>query len=130
MNVKHLATSGAIVVFSKTWCGYCSAVKRLLASVAPNVQMITIELDDRRTHTFLLPFFFMATVPLTRRSRVLFFTADGAQLQAELSAMTGVRTVPQVFIHGKFVGGCDDTQKLHSQGKLEPLIHNGAKAGL
>jgi glutaredoxin len=32
--------------------------------------------------------------------------------------MTGQRTVPNVFIRGKHIGGCDDTIKLQDSGKL------------
>jgi glutaredoxin-related protein len=32
---------------------------------------------------------------------------DGEKLQATLQSVTGRGTVPQVFVGGKFVGGCD-----------------------
>ncbi len=31
-------------------------------------------------------------------------------------------TFPQIFIDGKFVGGCDIVQEMHDQGELEPLV--------
>ena len=31
-------------------------------------------------------------------------------------------TFPQVFIDGKFVGGCDICHELHEQGELRPLV--------
>jgi glutaredoxin 3 len=34
----------------------------------------------------------------------------------------GRSTVPQIFIDGKHVGGCDDIHALDSQGKLDPLL--------
>lgn len=34
----------------------------------------------------------------------------------------GGRTVPQIFIDGQHVGGCDDIYALESQGKLDPLL--------
>ncbi|EYD75362.1 Glutaredoxin 3 (Grx2) [Rubellimicrobium mesophilum DSM 19309] len=34
----------------------------------------------------------------------------------------GRRTVPQIFIGGKHVGGCDDLYALDSAGKLDPLL--------
>ena len=34
----------------------------------------------------------------------------------------GRRTVPQIFIDGKHVGGCDDLYELDRQGKLDPLL--------
>ena len=34
----------------------------------------------------------------------------------------GARTVPQIFINGQAVGGCDDIHELDRQGKLDPLL--------
>ena len=34
----------------------------------------------------------------------------------------GGSTVPQIFIDGKHVGGCDDIHALDSAGKLDPLL--------
>jgi glutaredoxin 3 len=35
---------------------------------------------------------------------------------------TGRRTVPQIFINNKSVGGYDDIAELDRQGKLDPLL--------
>jgi glutaredoxin 3 len=34
----------------------------------------------------------------------------------------GRTTVPQVFINGRHVGGCDDLHALEDRGALEPLL--------
>jgi glutaredoxin 3 len=34
----------------------------------------------------------------------------------------GRRTVPQIFIDGRHVGGCDDLYSLEQAGKLDPLL--------
>jgi len=31
-------------------------------------------------------------------------------------------TIPQLYIDGKFVGGCDIVHELHERGELEPLL--------
>jgi monothiol glutaredoxin len=31
-------------------------------------------------------------------------------------------TIPQVFVNGKFVGGCDIVRELHSSGELRTLV--------
>ena len=36
-------------------------------------------------------------------------------------------TVPQVFINGKFVGGCDITRELYQTGELQKLVGNVLK---
>ena len=43
-------------------------------------------------------------------------------IQNALYEMTGWRTVPNVFVHGKSIGGGDDTERLYNQGKLQELI--------
>jgi glutaredoxin 3 len=39
-----------------------------------------------------------------------------------LVEVTGQRTVPQIFIAGKSIGGCDDMIVLDRQGKLDDLL--------
>lgn len=43
------------------------------------------------------------------------FEGDGSQLQSALAEWTGQRTVPNVFIGGNHIGGCD--------GKITILSH-------
>jgi monothiol glutaredoxin len=31
-------------------------------------------------------------------------------------------TIPQIYIDGKFVGGCDILHELHERGELEPML--------
>ena len=41
---------------------------------------------------------------------------------AEAKEKSGSRTVPQVFVGDRFLGGCDDIHELHADGKLLPII--------
>ncbi|NDC60838.1 MAG: glutaredoxin 3 [Betaproteobacteria bacterium] len=41
-----------------------------------------------------------------------------------MMAMTGKRTVPQIFIGDTHVGGCDELVALDSQGGLIPLLQS------
>ena len=48
---------------------------------------------------------------------------DGdAALRAEMTARSGRRTVPQIFIGDKHVGGCDDLFALEGSGELDRLL--------
>ena len=47
---------------------------------------------------------------------------NGPAIQNKLKEMTGQRTVPNVFIKGKHIGGADDTIKLHSEGNLIGML--------
>jgi glutaredoxin 3 len=47
----------------------------------------------------------------------------GGAKKAEMVERTGGRmTVPQIFINGRHVGGCDDLMALEYQGKLDELL--------
>jgi glutaredoxin 3 len=47
----------------------------------------------------------------------------GSPLREEMIQRAGGRTtVPQIFIDGRHIGGCDDLYALERQGQLEPLL--------
>jgi len=47
----------------------------------------------------------------------------GGTKKAEMVKRTGGRmTVPQIFINGRYVGGCDELMALEYQGKLDELL--------
>jgi glutaredoxin 3 len=47
----------------------------------------------------------------------------GGAKKAEMVERAGGRmTVPQIFINGRHVGGCDDLMALEYQGKLDELL--------
>ena len=45
-----------------------------------------------------------------------------AEQRDHMMAITGRRTVPQIFIGETHVGGCDELMALDSAGKLTPLL--------
>ncbi|CAI0547400.1 unnamed protein product, partial [Linum tenue] len=77
--------------FSKTYCGYCTRVKKLLTQLGAAFKVI--ELDKE---------------------------SDGDEIQGALLKWTGQRTVPNVFIGGKHIGGCDGNKQIDSS---SPLIY-------
>ncbi|KAD4584402.1 hypothetical protein E3N88_22003 [Mikania micrantha] len=93
-TVKKTITDNPVVVYSKSWCPYSSEVKSLFNQLG--VQPTVVELDQ--------------------------IGAQGPQLQEVLEQLTGQRTVPNVFIGGKHIGGCTDTLNLHRNGELEALL--------
>ena len=49
--------------------------------------------------------------------------SDDDNARAELVKKSGGRrTVPQIFIGGEGIGGCDDLYALDAAGKLDPLL--------
>ena len=67
-----------------------------------------------------------AALDLLRKKNAAFeqIKVDGDRAaQVAMSARAGGRTsVPQIFIGGKHVGGCDDIYALDSQGRLDALL--------
>jgi glutaredoxin 3 len=47
---------------------------------------------------------------------------DDAKLREEMIARSNLRTVPQIFIGDRHVGGCDDLFELDRSGELDRLI--------
>ena len=47
---------------------------------------------------------------------------DEGNLREEMAARSGRRTVPQIFIGDRHVGGCDDLYALEGSGELDRLI--------
>ncbi|XP_068335599.1 glutaredoxin-like [Pyrus communis] len=92
-KAKELVSTNSVVVFSKTYCPFCVNVKQLLTQLGASYK--AFELDSE---------------------------SDGAQIQSALAEWTGQRTVPNVFVGGKHIGGCDKTTALHKEGKLVPLL--------
>ncbi|KAJ2904414.1 Glutaredoxin [Zalerion maritima] len=85
-TAQRLIDENAVVVFSKTWCGFCSSTKRLLSSFGAEYKILELDTMD-----------------------------DGSELQAALAEMTGQSTVPNVFINHKHIGGNSDLQALRGR---------------
>lgn len=54
-------------------------------------------------------------------------TDNGAAVQEALKDITKQETVPNVFINGDHVGGCDSTLAAFSSGKLSQMVLAGQK---
>ncbi|MBD2774953.1 glutaredoxin 3 [Iningainema tapete] len=47
---------------------------------------------------------------------------DEAARASMAERANGRRTVPQIFVNGQHIGGCDDLYELDTQGQLDPLL--------
>lgn len=91
--VKKTISAHKIVIFSKSYCPYCRRAKSVFKEL--NQVPFVVELDERD---------------------------DGWNIQDALSEIVGRRTVPQVFINGKHLGGSDDTVEAYESGNLAKLL--------
>jgi glutaredoxin 3 len=53
--------------------------------------------------------------------------ADSSKRDEMVERAHGRTTVPQIFIDGDHVGGCDDLYALDGQGRLDPLLAGGPR---
>lgn len=86
--------------------------------------MATIEVYTK----FLCPYCSRAKALLERKGadyREIDVTMDRAGFDAMVERAHGSRTVPQVFIDGRHIGGSDDLAALDARGGLDPLLGRG-----
>ncbi|HXR24105.1 MAG TPA: Grx4 family monothiol glutaredoxin [Candidatus Binataceae bacterium] len=50
------------------------------------------------------------------------------ELREEIKAYSNWPTIPQVYINGKFVGGCDIVRELYESGELQTIAKSAVEA--
>lgn len=85
-----------VIIFSKSYCPYSKKAKHILLDMYNIVPAPYVEELDQH--------------PL------------GMQLQSALQKTTGRRTVPNILINGKSIGGGDDVAKFDAEDKLAETI--------
>lgn len=92
-SVEAKIAETPVVVYSKSYCPYCTKTKALLKDLGASFEVVELDRVD-----------------------------DGDAQQEALEAITGQRTVPNTFIGGKTVGGNSDIQSLHKGQQLVPKL--------
>ena len=90
-----------VVMIGKSWCPYCVKAEKILK--AQYADTIYKQIDK------------------------LLKDDEVAAVQAYCKQITGGSSVPRVFIGGKFIGGCDDTEAKNNKGELKQLIDAATK---
>ncbi|KAL1955336.1 hypothetical protein VTO42DRAFT_8676 [Malbranchea cinnamomea] len=80
-KAETIIAENAAVVFSKSYCPYCKATKSTLQELGAKFYVLELDQVD-----------------------------DGAAIQDALEEITGQRTVPNIFIGQKHIGGNSDLQ--------------------
>ncbi|KAL5976605.1 Monothiol glutaredoxin-S6 [Asimina triloba] len=76
--VQNVIYSNRIAIFSKSYCPYSMRAKQVFSELSEKPFVLELDLRD-----------------------------DGAEIQDILLDLVGRRTVPQVFVNGKYIGGSD-----------------------
>uniref|UniRef100_A0A7S0GRY1 Glutaredoxin domain-containing protein n=1 Tax=Amorphochlora amoebiformis TaxID=1561963 RepID=A0A7S0GRY1_9EUKA len=93
---KELVKENKAIIFSATYCPYCRKAKDVLKSTGAKFKIVEVDVEKK-----------------------------GNELRKGLYSLTGRTSVPAVFVHGKFIGGCNDgpgVVPLQKKGKLVPLL--------
>ncbi|XP_063219783.1 thioredoxin reductase 1, cytoplasmic-like [Bacillus rossius redtenbacheri] len=91
--VDKFINDNGIFIFSKSYCPYCKKVKDLFSELA--VQFGSVELDQ---------------------------IENGNEIQAALYEKSKQKTVPNVYISGRHMGGCSDVVEAQASGLLQDLL--------
>ncbi|KAF9352854.1 hypothetical protein BGX26_009352 [Mortierella sp. AD094] len=86
-----------VMIFSKSYCPYCLRVKDLFDDLS--VPYKALELDEHD---------------------------QGQEIQTTLKEISGQSTVPNVYVNGIHVGGCDATVAVNNSGKLKELLNKSS----
>ncbi|XP_037629882.1 thioredoxin reductase 3 isoform X1 [Sebastes umbrosus] len=92
-RIQQLIDTNQVMVFSKSYCPYCVKVKELFKELKIECNVVELDLIE-----------------------------DGTNYQDMLFEITGQKSVPNVFINKKHVGGCDKTLQAHKDGSLQQLL--------
>ncbi|KAL2043174.1 hypothetical protein N7G274_004234 [Stereocaulon virgatum] len=85
-KAQGIIDDNAVAVFSKSYCPYCKATKALLSEKGAKFYIIELDQVD-----------------------------DGDAIQNALEDMTSQRSVPNIFINHKHIGGNSDLQSQKSR---------------
>ncbi|AAS54082.1 AFR710Wp [Eremothecium gossypii ATCC 10895] len=102
-QVQALIQQNRVFIASKTYCPYCQAAKRTL-------------LEEKRVPASAVKLLELDTMG-----------EEGAVIQAALQELSGQRTVPNIYINGRHVGGNSDLEALKASGELDQLLEEALR---
>jgi len=94
-NFKNLVMNNKVMIFSATYCSYCTVAKRTLDDLGTQFQSMEVNKEGK----------------------------DGEMMMDIVEAVTGNRMVPAIFICGQLVpGGGTGLKHLASTGQLSDIL--------
>jgi len=99
-EVKEIISSKEepVVLFALEWCEFCWSVRKMFA--AAGIEYRSVDLDS---------------VAFQEGGR-------GTDFRAALRQMTGLPTIPQIFVGGRHVGGATETFDAFNDGSLKAML--------
>ncbi len=97
MEVIH-STQDPVVLFALEWCEFCWSVRKLFKKCG--IAYRSVDLDSTEYQK----------------------DGRGGEIRTVLAEHTGSVTIPQIFVDGKFVGGCTEVFDAYKEGHLQDLL--------
>jgi len=96
--VTRTVTDEPVVLFALEWCEFCWSVRKMFAKLG--IEYRSVDLDS-----------------------VAYQEGDrGGKIRAVLAERTGARTIPQIFVAGRHVGGCTELFDAWRDGTVPALM--------
>eukprot|EP01060_Flectonema_neradi_P016990 TRINITY_DN2363_c9_g1_i1.p1 TRINITY_DN2363_c9_g1~~TRINITY_DN2363_c9_g1_i1.p1 ORF type:complete len:494 (+),score=111.10 TRINITY_DN2363_c9_g1_i1:59-1540(+) len=92
---QKVITENKIVIFSLEWCEFCWSVKKFFAKIGVSYTPVNIDSAEMAKDDW------------------------GAKVRSAATEVTSCKTIPQIFIGGKFVGGATDVFNDFKSGDLQ-----------
>jgi len=87
--------NSGVLIFSKSFCPFCKRAKETFGPSGGNTSAVVHELD---------------------------LSGDGIEIQQALAALTGQRTVPNIFIGPNHIGGASELAKAVQEGQVKKML--------
>ena len=105
-----------------------NAIDQIQAAIAGNKILIFM----KGTRNFPMCGFSAATIQIFEELGAQFETVDvlaDEEVRQAIKTFSNWPTIPQVYVNGQFVGGCDIIRELHESGELQALLEEALGLG-
>jgi cysteine synthase A len=89
-----------LIIFALEWCEFCWSVRKFCNQVGLDYAAIDLDSVAYQKDAF------------------------GQKIRGALAERTGIKTIPQIFIAGEFIGGCTDFFDAWNSGGIQSRLKN------
>ena len=104
---------------------------QVLQAIDNEVRNNKVVVYMKGTPAFPMCGFSAATVQVLREIGVPFKAIDvlaDPEIRDAIKSYSNWPTIPQVYVGGKFIGGCDIVREMHARGELAPLLRSAVQS--
>ena len=88
-----------VALFALEWCEFCWSVRKMFAELGVEYRAVDLDSVEYQENGW------------------------GGKVRAALEANTSMKTIPQIFVGGKFIGGCTEVFDAFKEGSFQTLLN-------